>query len=67
MAITREPATIKRYGTDRLYHPAGRYLSLQKLADMIEDDEDFVVRDAKSGEDITASVLKQIISERNHG
>jgi polyhydroxyalkanoate synthesis regulator protein len=35
---------------------------------MIEDDEDFVVRDAKSGVDITASVLKQVISERpRHG
>ena len=33
---------------------------------MVEDDEAFVVRDAKSGEDITTVVLKQIIAERVH-
>jgi polyhydroxyalkanoate synthesis repressor PhaR len=58
---------IKRYGNSRLYDPgAGSYVSLHDLADMVENDDDFVVRDAKSGKDITTFMLKQIISERTH-
>jgi polyhydroxyalkanoate synthesis regulator protein len=41
-------------------------VSLQDLAGMVEDNDEFVVRDAKSGEDITTIVLKQIIAERVH-
>jgi polyhydroxyalkanoate synthesis repressor PhaR len=67
MARTDEPITIKRYGHSRLYNAsAGSYVSLQDIADMVEDDDEFVVRDAKSGEDITTIVLKQIIAERVH-
>ena len=67
MARIEEPITIKRYGNSRLYNAsAGRYLSPQDIADMVEDDDEFVVRDAKSGEDITTIVLKQIIAERVH-
>jgi hypothetical protein len=67
MARTEEPITIKRYGNSRLYNASvGSYVSLQDIADMIEDDDAFVVRDAKSGEDITTIVLKQIIAERVH-
>jgi polyhydroxyalkanoate synthesis repressor PhaR len=64
-----EPVTIKRYAGRRLYHPGlGVYLTVDDLAAMVEDDEDFVVREAETGEDITRSVLKQIIVERgNHG
>jgi polyhydroxyalkanoate synthesis repressor PhaR len=67
MASLNEPVTIKRYA-DRLYEPgSARYISLEDLALMVEDDEDFVVLDAKTGEDVTRLVLKQIISERAHG
>ena len=64
-----EPVTIKRYPNRRLYRPAaGRYVTLEDLAVMVEDDEDFVVYDAKTGADITRSILKQIIFERaQHG
>jgi polyhydroxyalkanoate synthesis repressor PhaR len=69
MADIEGPVTIKRYGNQRLYHAAAaRYVTLDDLTDMIEDDEDFVVRDAHTGDDVTPSVLKQIIVERKrHG
>jgi len=68
MAHLAEPVTIKRYANRRFYHPAGRYVSLDDIASMAEDDEDFVVRDAQSGEDITRLTLQQIITgRRNHG
>jgi polyhydroxyalkanoate synthesis regulator protein len=63
------PLIIKRCGGMRLYDPvAAAYVSLGDPAAMIEDDEDFVVRAAATGEDITPPVLKQIIVERRrHG
>jgi hypothetical protein len=62
-----EPVTIKCYANRRLYNPAaGAYVTLEDLALMLEDDEDFVVSDAKTGADITRSVLKQIILKRAH-
>jgi hypothetical protein len=68
MAHLAEPVTIKRYANQRLYHPAGRYVSLGDLAEMAEDGEDFIIRDAHSGEDITRLILQQIIVGRtNHG
>jgi polyhydroxyalkanoate synthesis repressor PhaR len=68
MAHTGNPAKIKRY-SDRLYHTgAARYLTLDDLSNMIEREEDFVVYEAKSGEDVTRFVLRQIILDRvNHG
>ena len=67
MASIEEPITIKRYGDSRLYNAsAGSYLSLQDLASKVEDDDEFVVHDVKSGEDISTIVLKQIIAERVH-
>jgi polyhydroxyalkanoate synthesis repressor PhaR len=64
-----EPVTIKQYPNRRLYRPAaGRYVTLEDLAFMVEDEEDFVVYEAKTGEDVTPSILKQIIFERaKHG
>jgi len=69
MAATSEPITIKRYANRRLYNPsAAGYVSLDQLAMMLEDGEDFVVYEAGTGEDITRLVLKQIIVQRgNHG
>lgn len=55
---------IKKYANRRLYNTAkSSYVTLENLAQMVRDGEDFVVRDAKSGEDITRSVLTQIIFE----
>ncbi|MHA7872698.1 MAG: polyhydroxyalkanoate synthesis repressor PhaR, partial [Hyphococcus sp.] len=57
-------AVIKKYANRRLYNTAtSSYVTLDYLADMVKNGEDFVVYDAKSGEDITHSVLTQIIFE----
>jgi polyhydroxyalkanoate synthesis repressor PhaR len=63
------PITIKRYASRRLYNPqAARYVSFGELGAMVEADEAFVVREAATGDDVTSSVLKQIILERaDHG
>jgi polyhydroxyalkanoate synthesis repressor PhaR len=59
------PVLVKRYDGRRLYRPdAGSYLTLDDLAAMVEDDEPFTVREAATGEDITPSILKQIIRKR---
>jgi len=69
MAKSDRPITIKRYGERRPYNPgAGGYATLDELGAMVEDEEEFVVYDAATGDDITQSVLKQIIVERaRHG
>jgi hypothetical protein len=67
--MSAEPVIIKQYAGRRLYNPAaGSYLTIDDLGAMVEDEEEFVVYDAKTGEDITPFVLKQIIVERTrHG
>ncbi|MGE0722870.1 MAG: polyhydroxyalkanoate synthesis repressor PhaR [Alphaproteobacteria bacterium] len=58
------PITIKKYANRRLYNTAtSSYVTLDHLCQMVKDGQDFVVYDAKSGEDITRSVLTQIIVE----
>ena len=60
-----EPIIVKKYANRRLYNTdTSSYVTLDHLADMIKRDEEFVVRDAKTGEDITRSVLAQIIFEK---
>jgi len=55
---------IKKYANRRLYNTAtSSYVTLDFLAEMVKNGEDFVVYDAKSGNDITHSVLTQIIFE----
>lgn len=55
---------IKKYANRRLYNTAkSSYVTLDDLAVMVREGQDFVVKDAKSGEDITRSVLAQIIFE----
>lgn len=55
---------IKKYANRRLYNTSKScYVTLENLAEMVREGEDFVVNDAKSGEDITRSVLAQIIFE----
>ena len=56
--------TIKKYATRRLYNTAtSSYVTLDHLCQMVKDGQDFVVFDAKTGEDITRQVLTQIIVE----
>lgn len=58
------PVTIKKYANRRLYNTAkSSYVTLEHLAAMVRESQDFVVFDAKTGEDITRSVLTQIIFE----
>jgi polyhydroxyalkanoate synthesis repressor PhaR len=56
--------TIKKYANRRLYNTAtSTYVTLEHLAQMVRDGSDFHVFDAKTGEDITRSILTQIILE----
>ena len=58
------PITIKKYANRRLYNTAtSSYVTLDHLCKMVKDGDDFVVYDAKTGEDITRSVLTHIIVE----
>lgn len=58
------PVTIKKYANRRLYNTAtSSYVTLEHLCQMVKDGVDFAVYDAKTGEDITRSVLTQIIVE----
>jgi polyhydroxyalkanoate synthesis repressor PhaR len=67
MAKSDEPVTIKKYANRRLYNTGtSTYVTLEDLAAMVKAGEDFVVYDAKSGEDITRSVLAQIIFEQEN-
>lgn len=67
MAKTDEPTIIKKYANRRLYNTGtSTYVTLEDLASMVKSQEDFVVYDAKSGEDITHSVLTQIIFEQEN-
>ena len=60
-----EVITIKKYANRRLYNTAeSSYVTLDDLATMVQGGVDFTVHDAKSGEDITRSVLTQIIVEQ---
>src|ERR1700726_4442693 len=67
MAKSEEPVTIKKYANRRLYNTGtSTYVTLEDLAAMVKTGEDFVVFDAKSGDDITRSVLTQIIFEQEN-
>ena len=59
------PVIIKKYANRRLYNTdTSTYVTLEDLAEMVRGERDFVVYDAKSGEDLTHSVLTQIIVEQ---
>lgn len=67
MAKTDEPTIIKKYANRRLYNTGtSSYVTLEDLAEMVKNEELFVVFDAKSGDDITRSVLTQIIFEQEN-
>ncbi|GJD95910.1 hypothetical protein OCOJLMKI_3126 [Methylobacterium iners] len=58
---------IKKYANRRLYHTGtSTYVTLEDLAGMVQNGEDFLVYDARSGDDITRSVLTQIIFEQEN-
>ncbi|MGH7049012.1 MAG: polyhydroxyalkanoate synthesis repressor PhaR [Stellaceae bacterium] len=60
----RKPVIVKKYANRRLYNTATScYVTLDDLAKLIKEGGDFVAHDAKTGEDITRSVLTQIIME----
>lgn len=62
-----ERVVIKKYANRRLYNTASSsYVTLDHLADMVRKGIDFVVYDAKTNEDITRSVLTQIIFEQEN-
>lgn len=61
------PVVIKKYANRRLYNTAtSAYVTLDHLSQMVKDKTDFVVYDAKTGDDITRSVLTQIIFEEEN-
>ena len=63
-AAVSPPVVVKKYANRRLYNTESScYITLDNLAEMVRAGRDFVVYDAKSGEDITRSVLTQIIVE----
>src|SRR5215813_3575092 len=65
MAKNPEPVIIKKYANRRLYNTGtSTYVTLEDLAVMVKEGEDFTVYDAKTGEEITRSVLTQIIFEQ---
>jgi len=60
-----EPTVVKKYANRRLYNTAkSAYVTLDDLAQMVKEGDEFVVRDAKTGEDLTRQVLTQIILEQ---
>ena len=60
-----KPVVVKKYANRRLYNTAtSSYVTLDDLAKMIKEGGNFIAQDAKTGEDITRSVLTQIIVEQ---
>jgi polyhydroxyalkanoate synthesis repressor PhaR len=67
MAKSDDPIKIKKYANRRLYNTGtSSYVTLEDLAVMVKAGQDFVVEDAKTGENITRSVLAQIIFEQEN-
>ena len=62
-----EPIIIKKYANRRLYDTSSSsYVTLEHLSTLVREGKDFIVQDAKSGEDLTRSVLTQIIFEQEN-
>lgn len=67
MADKNEPIVVKKYANRRLYNTGtSTYVTLEDLAEMVKKGDEFVVTDAKTGEEITRSVLTQIIFEQEN-
>ncbi len=66
-AAPQSAVVIKKYANRRLYNTStSTYVTLDDLATMVKAGTDFLVYDAKTGEDITRSVLTQIIFEEEN-
>jgi polyhydroxyalkanoate synthesis repressor PhaR len=64
-ASAKSAIVIKKYANRRLYNTdTSTYVTLDDLAEMVRNERDFEVYDAKTGEDLTHSVLTQIIVEQ---
>jgi polyhydroxyalkanoate synthesis repressor PhaR len=64
-ADKKEPVVIKKYANRRLYNTeTSTYVTLDDLAAMVKSERDFIVYDAKSGDELTHAVLTQIIVEQ---
>lgn len=62
---SNEPIVIKKYANRRLYNTdTSSYVTLDDLCIMVKKGEDFIVYDAKSGDDLTRQILTQIIFEQ---
>lgn len=60
-----EPVVVKKYANRRLYNTeTSTYVTLDDLCDMVKEGTDFIVCDAKTGDDLTRQVLTQIIFEQ---
>lgn len=60
-----KPVVIKKYANRRLYDTqTSAYITLEDLCDRVKQGSDFVVLDAKTGQDLTRQVLTQIIFEQ---
>src|SRR5947199_9009500 len=67
MAKSDQPTTIKKYANRRLYNTGtSTYVTLEDLAAMVKQGKDCLVYDAKTGDDITRSVLAHIIFEQQN-
>ncbi|MGL4728116.1 MAG: polyhydroxyalkanoate synthesis repressor PhaR [Bosea sp. (in: a-proteobacteria)] len=67
MSKEKQPVVIKKYANRRLYHTGtSSYVTLEDLSELVRGGEDFVVYDAKTGDEITRSVLAQIIFEEEN-
>ena len=67
-APTSSPRVLKKYPNRRLYDTqTSSYITLADVKQMVLDGQDFEVRDAKSGDDLTRSILLQIILEEESG
>ncbi len=61
----KDPVVVKKYANRRLYNTeTSTYVTLEDLAQMVRSERDFVVFDAKTGDDLTHAVLTQIIVEQ---
>ena len=64
----RETVVIKKYANRRLYNTeTSSYVTLDDLGTMVRGDRDFVVYDAKTGDDLTRTILMQIILDEEAG
>lgn len=64
-ATEKQPAVIKKYANRRLYDTTtAQFVTLEALRKRVANGEEFVVRDARTGKDITASILAQIIADQ---